>query len=296
MKLEGKEGSKNIDDRRGRRGGGMSRGTRTAGGFGLGTLIIVIIVMLLGGDPSEYLEAANSGGAAPAPTNTAPAQSLENDSENMQIVSKTLRDTEKLWGSIFPKEYNRRYQEPIVVVFEGQTQSACGFASAATGPFYCPADNKVYIDLSFADLLRKRFRAPGDFALAYVVAHEVGHHIQNQLGYSQQVSQARRRMRKKDANAMSVRLELQADYLAGVWAHYADRYSNLLSEGDIQEGLRAASAIGDDAIQKQSQGYVVPDSFTHGTSEQRTRYFTAGYQSGDASKRALDYFFSAREL
>jgi len=296
MKLEGKEGSRNIDDRRGRRGGGMSGRTKTAGGFGIGTLIIVIIVMLMGGDPSEYLGASGGGGTVAPSQTAAPPQNLEEDTENMQIVSKTLRDTEKLWGSVFPKEFNRRYQEPILVVFEGQDRSACGFASAATGPFYCPADNKVYIDLSFADLLRRRFKAPGDFALAYVVAHEVGHHVQNQLGYSQQVSQARRRMREADANAMSVRLELQADYLAGVWAHFADRYSDLLSEGDIEEGLRAASAIGDDAIQKQSQGYVVPDSFTHGTSEQRVRYFAAGYKSGDASKKTLDYFFSAREL
>jgi len=309
MKLEGKEGSKNIDDRRGRRGGGskniddrrgrrggMSGRTKTAGGLGLGGLIIAIIVMLLGGDPSEFLGAAGGGGAtAPAPR-SAPAPNLEEDDINFQIVSKTLRDNEKIWGQIFPKAYGRQYKEPILVVFEGQDRSACGFASAATGPFYCPADNKVYIDLSFADLLRKRFRAPGDFALAYVVAHEVGHHIQNQLGYSQQVSQARRRSSEAQANAMSVRLELQADYLAGVWAHYADSYSDLLEDGDIREALVAASAIGDDAIQKQSQGYVVPDSFTHGTSEQRVKYFSAGYKSGDAAKKTLDYFFSAREL
>ena len=295
MKLEGKEGSKNIDDRRGRRGG-MSGGTKTAGGIGIGTLVIVIIVMLMGGDPSEFLGAAGGGVAAPTTQTSSPAQNLEQDTEEFQIVSKTLRDNEKVWGQLFPQYFNRQYQEPILVVFEGQDRSACGFASAATGPFYCPADNKVYIDLSFADLLRKRFRAPGDFALAYVVAHEVGHHIQNQLGYSQQVSQIRRRGSEKQANAASVRLELQADYLAGVWAHYADRYSDLLEDGDIREALVAASAIGDDAIQKQSQGYVVPDSFTHGSSEQRVRYFTAGYKSGDGSKRALDYFFSASEL
>jgi len=249
MRLEGREGSKNIDDRRGRRGR-LSGGAKTAGGIGLGGLIIVIIIMLLGGDPSEYLGAANSGVSAPAPR-TAPAKSLEDDDPNFRIV---------------------------------------------TGPFYCPADQKVYIDLQFADLMRQRFRAPGDFALAYVVAHEVGHHIQNLLGYSQQVSQARRRGSKKQANAMSVRLELQADYLAGVWAHYADSASKLLEEGDVREALVAASAIGDDAIQKQSQGYVVPDSFTHGSSEQRVKYFNAGYKSGDAKKETLDYFFSAREL
>lgn len=295
MKLEGKEGSRNIDDRRGRRGG-MSGRTKTAGGLGLGTIIIAIIVMLMGGDPSEYLGAAGGGGAVAEAPRSAPAPNLEDDDPNFQIVSKTLRDNEKIWGEIFPQAYGRAYKEPVLVVFEGQDRSACGFASAATGPFYCPADNKVYIDLSFADLLRKRFRAPGDFALAYVVAHEVGHHIQNQLGYSQQVSQARRRSSEAQANAMSVRLELQADYLAGVWAHYADNVSNLLEDGDIREAIVAASAIGDDAIQKQSQGYVVPDSFTHGTSEQRVKYFTAGYKSGDPKKETLDYFFSAREL
>jgi len=273
----------------------MSGRTKTAGGLGLGAIIIAIIVMLLGGDPSEYLGAAGGGAVAEAPR-TAPARDLESDDPNFQIVSKTLRDNEKIWGEIFPQAYGRQYQEPVLVVFEGQTRSSCGFASAATGPFYCPADNQVYIDLSFATLLRKRFRAPGDFALAYVVAHEVGHHIQNQLGYSQQVSQARRRSSEAQANAMSVRLELQADYLAGVWAHYADNVSDLLEEGDIREAIVAASAIGDDAIQKQSQGYVVPDSFTHGTSEQRVKYFTAGYKSGDPKKETLDYFFSAREL
>lgn len=297
MKLEGKGRSKNIDDRRGgRSGGGMTGRTKAAGGFGIGTLLIIIVVALMGGDIQDFLGASNGGGLS-APTQSAPSGGLvDNNDPNADIVSATLYDTEQLWGRLFPQEFNRRYQEPILVLFSGQTSSACGYASAATGPFYCPADSKVYIDLSFADLLRRRFKAPGDFALAYVVAHEVGHHIQNQLGYSQQVSQARRRMREKDANAMSVRLELQADYLAGVWAHYAQKYSDLLSEGDFEEAIRAATAIGDDTIQKQSQGYVVPDSFTHGTSEQRVRYFYAGYKSGDASKNALDYFFSANEL
>ncbi|OAV45975.1 neutral zinc metallopeptidase [Lewinella sp. 4G2] len=293
MKLEGRESSRNIDDRRGGRSrGGMSRGTKTAGGIGLGSIIIAIIVMLLGGDPGEFLGVSNGGGTVTAPSASGPSTGgLVDDSDpNARIVGVTLRETEKIWSQLFPQEYNRRYQEPTLVLFTGQDRSACGFASAATGPFYCPADQQVYIDLSFADLLRQRFKAPGDFALAYVVAHEVGHHIQNQLGYSQQVSQARRRLAKKDANAMSVRLELQADYLAGVWAHYADR-TDLLSEGDIEEALRAASAIGDDKIQKQSQGYVVPDSFTHGSSEQRIKAFYAGYESGDASKAALDYFF-----
>jgi len=275
----------------------MSGRTKAAGGFGIGTILIIIVVALLGGDIQDYLGAANGGGGLAAPSSqTSSGGLVDNTDPNAEIVSATLYDTEQYWGRTFPQEYGRRYQEPVLVLFSGQDRSACGFASAATGPFYCPADNKVYIDLSFADLLRRRFQAPGDFALAYVVAHEVGHHVQNQLGYSQQVSQARRRMREKDANAMSVRLELQADYLAGVWAHHAKTQSDLLSEGDFEEAIKAATAIGDDAIQKQSQGYVVPDSFTHGTSEQRVRYFYAGYKSGDASKESLDYFFSAREL
>ena len=290
MRLDGRQSSKNIDDRRGRRGG-MGRGTKAAGGLGLGGLIIAIVVMLLGGDPSQFVGLADGGGAATAPSGPSTGGLVDESDPNARIVGITLAETETVWKQLFPQEYNRRYPEPTLVLFSGQDRSACGFASAATGPFYCPADQQVYIDLSFADLLRKRFRAPGDFALAYVVAHEVGHHIQNQLGYSQQVSQARRRLSEKDANGMSVRLELQADYLAGVWAHYADRDSGLLSEGDIKEALTAASAIGDDNIQKQSQGYVVPDSFTHGSSEQRVKAFYAGYESGDASKNALDYFF-----
>lgn len=296
MKLEGKGRSKNIDDRRGGRRGGSSGRTKAAGGFGIGTIIIIIIVALMGGDIQDFLGAAEGG--LSAPTQSAPASGglVDNSNPNAEIVSATLYDTEQLWGRLFPQEYGKRYQEPVLVLFSGEDRSACGFASAATGPFYCPADNKIYIDLSFADLLRRRFNAPGDFALAYVVAHEVGHHIQNQLGYSQQVSQARRRVSKKEANALSVRLELQADYLAGVWAHHAQKYSDLLSEGDFEEAIQAASAIGDDAIQKQSQGYVVPDSFTHGTSEQRVKYFYAGYKSGDATKASLDYFFSARDL
>ena len=264
----------------------------------VGTILIIIVVALMGGDIGDFLGAASGGGGltAPAPSQPSTGGLVDNSDRNAEVVSATLYDTEQYWGKTFPQEYNRRYQAPVLVLFTGQTSSGCGHASSATGPFYCPADNKVYIDLSFADLLRRRFKAPGEFALAYVVAHEVGHHVQNQLGYSQQVSQARRRMREKDANAMSVRLELQADYLAGVWAHYADNYSDLLSEEEWRQAIQAASAIGDDAIQKQSQGRVVPDSFTHGTSEQRVRYFYAGYQSGDASKKALDYFFTAQDL
>ncbi len=291
MKIEGRKGSSNIDDRRGNRGG--SGAGRKAGGIGIGTIIIAIIVLFMGGNPMDFLGFSNSAPAS-APASNPGAEIQEGDT-NARIVDVTLAETENTWNRIFREQYGRQYKEPILVLFSGQDRSACGFASAATGPFYCPADQQVYIDLSFADQLRKRFRAPGDFALAYVVAHEVGHHIQNLLGYSSQVSQARRRMSEADANSMSVRLELQADYLAGVWAHDAAR-GNLLEEGDIKEAIQAATAIGDDRIQMESQGYVVPESFTHGTSEQRVKYFYAGFKSGDASKESLDYFFKTRDL
>ena len=296
MKIEGRRKSSNVEDRRGQ--GGMGGGMGKVGGFGIGTVIIMIVVFFLGGNPLDYLGAGGGGGSpAPAPTDTPRSEGgVATGESNADIVQVTLADTEDAWNRLFPQLYNGNYREPVLVMFDGQVRSACGFASAATGPFYCPADQKVYIDLSFADQLRQRFGAPGDFALAYVIAHEVGHHVQNQLGYSQRVSQARNRMSEADANAMSVRLELQADYLAGVWAHYADRTADILEQGDIQEAIQAATAIGDDRLQKESQGYVVPESFTHGTSEQRVRAFTQGYKTGDASKAALDHYFSSRNL
>ncbi|WP_116109241.1 neutral zinc metallopeptidase [Lewinella sp. IMCC34191] len=296
MKIKGRRKSSNVEDRRGS-GGGMMGGMGKTGSFGIGTVIIMIVVFFLGGNPLDYLGIGGGGGAAPAPTETTRSEGgIATGESNADIVQVTLQETEDTWNRLFPQLYNGQYREPVLVMFEGQVRSACGFASAATGPFYCPADQKVYIDLSFADQLRQRFGAPGDFALAYVIAHEVGHHIQNQLGYSQRVSQARNRMSEEDANAMSVRLELQADYLAGVWAHDAKQNADLLEQGDIQEGIQAATAIGDDRLQMESQGYVVPESFTHGTSEQRVRAFTAGYQTGDASKGALDKYFSSRNL
>ncbi|MEM9835925.1 MAG: neutral zinc metallopeptidase [Bacteroidota bacterium] len=294
MRWQGRKGSDNIDDRRGG-GGGRSTGRRAAGGVGIGSIIVVILAMIFGFNPSTLLNILGSGGgAAPAPVETTPGD--QPTDQLGQFVSVVLKETEDVWNKKFPQNFNTRYREPTLVLFQGKVSSACGYASAATGPFYCPADQKVYIDLSFYDQLRTRFKAPGDFAMAYVIAHEVGHHVQNLLGYSSQVQRARSRVSKTEANQLSVRLELQADYLAGVWAHYADRTANILEEGDIEEALRAANAIGDDTIQKQSQGYVVPDSFTHGTSEQRRNAFTAGYRSGDASKEALDMFFTARNI
>ncbi len=275
----------------------MSGGMGKAGGFGIGTVIIMIVVFFLGGNPMDYLGVGGGGGQAPAPTETPRSEGgVATGETNADIVEVTLAETEDTWNRLFPEFYNGQYREPVLVMFERQVRSACGYASAATGPFYCPADQKLYIDLSFADQLRQRFGAPGDFALAYVIAHEVGHHVQNQLGYSQRVSQARNRMSEEDANAMSVRLELQADYLAGVWAHYANQNADILEEGDIQEAIQAATAIGDDQLQMESQGYVVPESFTHGTSEQRVQAFREGYQSGDASQGALDQYFSSRSL
>lgn len=296
MRWQGREGSSNVDDRRGGGGGGKGGSTRkAAGGFGIGSIIVVILALIFGFNPSSLLGIlGGGGGSAPAQVETTPG---DKPTDQMgQFVTVVLKETEDVWNKIFREQYGKSYQEPVLVLFSGEDRSACGFASAATGPFYCPADQQVYIDLSFYDQLRTRFKAPGDFAMAYVIAHEVGHHIQNLLGYSQQVQRARSQMSKTEANGMSVRLELQADYLAGVWAHYADRSAGILEEGDIEEALTAANAIGDDNIQKQSQGYVVPESFTHGTSAQRKASFTAGYRSGDASKKSLDVFFSARDL
>lgn len=294
MRWQGREGSSNVDDRRG--GGGSSRTKKAAGGIGIGTIIIIILSMVLGFNPSSLLGilGGGGGGSTPAQVETTPG---DKPTDQMgQFVTVVLKETEDVWNKVFRESYGKKYKEPVLVLFSGEDRSACGFASAATGPFYCPADQQVYIDLSFYDQLRTRFKAPGDFAMAYVIAHEVGHHIQNLLGYSTQVQRARARSSKEEANAMSVRLELQADYLAGVWAHYTDRTAGILEDGDIEEALTAANAIGDDNIQKQSQGYVVPESFTHGTSAQRKQAFTAGYRSGDASKESLDVFFTARNL
>jgi len=225
---------------------------------------------------------------------TAPAPSTENtklEDEQSQFVAVVLADTEDTWNTVFRKA-GRDYREPSLVLFSGSVRSACGFAQAAMGPFYCPADQKVYIDLSFYSDLQNRFRAPGDFAQAYVIAHEVGHHVQTLLGISEQVQRQRAQLSKAEANQLSVRQELQADCLAGIWAHHADRTRALLEEGDIEEGLNAASAIGDDRLQKQSQGYVTPESFTHGSSAQRVKWFKRGYASGDIN--ACDTFGESR--
>lgn len=266
---EGRQ-SANIEDRR-----GMGRGGMAIGG-GLGGIVILVIALLLGADPRQLLEQLPSDTQAPAsqsrPTNP-------EEEELRGLVGAVLADTEDVWNDIF-RQMGRQYREPTLVLFTDQVQSACGVAGAAVGPFYCPGDQKLYIDLTFYRELRTRFQAPGDFAQAYVIAHEVGHHIQNLLGTMDQVNSARQRMSEAEANQLSVRLELQADFLAGVWAHHAQK-RGVLEQGDVEEALGAASAIGDDRLQRETQGYVVPDSFTHGSSEQRIRWFRKGLETGD---------------
>jgi predicted metalloprotease len=226
--------------------------------------------------------------AGPRPAQQAPAKPA-NDKMS-QFIKTVLADNEDVWSNLFPKVFGRRYQPPVLVLFSGQVQSACGFASAAAGPFYCPLDKKVYIDLAFYDELKRRFNAPGDFAQAYVIAHEIGHHVQNQLGISNKVQSMRPRLSDRDYNKLSVRMELQADFLAGVWAHHMARYAGILDEEDIREAVNAAAQIGDDMIQKRSQGYIVPDAFTHGSSDQRVRWFLYGLKTGnpDLMDRAFE--------
>jgi len=270
MRWRGERQSTNIEDRRGMSGG------KIAVGGGLGTIVILIIAMLFGADPRQLFEQVptdpSSGVQSSRPVNP-------EEEELKQFVSVVLAKSEDVWHDVF-RQNGREYREPTLVLFTDQVQSACGMAGAAVGPFYCPGDEKVYIDLSFYEELRRRFNAPGDFAQAYVIAHEVGHHVQNLLGISDRVDAARGRVSEAEANRLSVRLELQADFFAGVFARYVQN-QGVLEAGDIEEALRAASAIGDDKIQRQTRGYVVPDSFTHGTSEQRLRWFKKGYDTGD---------------
>lgn len=274
MRWRGGRRSTNIEDRRGQRAA-----PKLLGG-GLGTIAIVLIAMYFGVDPTPLLEGMQAGGPASTSGSQPTARDLEND-PLADMVSVVVADTEDVWTEIFAAQ-GQRYQPPTLVMFTGATQSACGLGQAAMGPFYCPADRKAYIDLGFYDQMKNRFNAPGDFAQAYVIAHEVGHHVQNLLGVSGKVHSMKQQMSKADANALSVRLELQADCFAGVWANRADRARNILESGDVEEALNAASAIGDDTLQKQSGRAVVPESFTHGTAAQRQKWFRIGLQSGDA--------------
>jgi predicted metalloprotease len=259
-----------------------------AGGIGLGTIVLALIAVYFGQDPSVVLQNVQ-------PTQQAEQVPYEESAEEAQLrefVSVVLADTEETWGALFAMN-GSQYREPALVLFAGAVESACGFAQAAVGPFYCPADQKVYIDLSFYQDLQQKFGAPGDFAQAYVIAHEVGHHVQTLLGISERNMAARSRASETEANALSVRQELQADCFAGIWAHNANRDRQLLEPGDIEEGLNAASAIGDDRLQKSSRGYIAPESFTHGSSEQRMRWFKRGYDTGDVNSCDT---FAPREL
>ena len=267
--------SDNIEDQR-----GMPVGRGTVVGGGIGTLVLVLLALYFGVDPSVILQGVDPGGS-PGSTRSAQQQRAPaGDDQLRDFVSVILADTEDTWGELF-RRMGRRYEAPHLVLFSGAIQSACGFAEAAVGPFYCPGDRKVYIDLSFYRDLRDRLGAPGDLAQAYVIAHEIGHHVQNLLGIAERVQAAQGRRSRTEANALQVRMELQADCLAGVWANNAQRARNILESGDIEEGLNAAAAIGDDRLQRQSQGRVVPESFTHGSSEQRVRWFKRGIESGE---------------
>ena len=267
--------SGNIEDRR-----GISPGVAVGGG--LGTIILVLAALFFGIDPSVILQNDGSSYDASPPTLERPqrAPASAGDDQLKDFVSVVLADTEDTWRALF-RGMNREYRDPTLVLFTGAVQSACGRAGAAVGPFYCPQDHKLYLDLSFFRDLRDRFRAPGDFAQAYVIAHEVGHHVQTLLGITTKVQSARSQRSEREANALSVRQELQADCFAGVWAHHADRSRKVLESGDVEEALNAAAAIGDDRIQRQTRGAVVPDAFTHGTSAQRVRWFKTGLSSGE---------------
>jgi hypothetical protein len=297
--------SQNVEDRRGM---GSPRGMRIPGGFripggtgrgrvargggigGIGLIILLVAAWFLGLDASFLLQ---GGGPVEAPyTDSQPSapRSAEED-QLAEFVSVVLADTEDTWRPLFD-QMGEQYQDPTLVLFTGEVNSACGFAQAAMGPFYCPADQKVYIDLGFYDDMRNHFGASGDFGQAYVIAHEVGHHVQNLLGIAEQVQRVRQQVGEVESNELSVRMELQADCFSGVWANHADRARNILEEGDVEEGLNAASAIGDDRMQRQAQGYVVPESFTHGSSEQRVRWFRQGLESGQLG--ACDTFSAER--
>jgi predicted metalloprotease len=267
--------SDNIEDRRGIR---VSPGI--AGG-GLGLIVLLLLALFFGIDPSLLMQGASTQVSVPAPSTQANGEPASDPMG--EFVSVVLADTEDTWNALF-REGGADYREPALVLFSGAVQSACGFAEAAVGPFYCPADEKLYIDLAFYRDLKERFAAPGDFAQAYVIAHEVGHHVQHLLGISERVRQQQQRGSQAQANALSVRLELQADCLAGIWAHHANRSRQVLEQGDVEEGLNAASQIGDDRMQMRGRGYVAPESFTHGSGEQRVHWFRVGLQSGDLAQ------------
>lgn len=274
MRWQNRRRSSNIEDRRGAR-----TGFKLAGG-GVGTIAVVLLAMYFGVDPTLLLEGMQSANVPSTDPGTAPGPQDFSQDPLADMVSVVIADTEDVWNDIFAS-MNRQYDEPVLVLFRGATQTACGVGQSYVGPFYCPLDNRAYIDLDFYSELKNRFDAPGDFAQAYVIAHEIGHHVQNQLGISAEVQRQRQRLSTAEANAVSVRLELQADCLAGVWANRTDRAHDFIEQGDVDEALNAASAIGDDRLQQQSGGTVSPDSFTHGTSAQRAHWFRTGLSDGN---------------
>ncbi|MGE7773128.1 KPN_02809 family neutral zinc metallopeptidase [Chitinophaga sp. NPDC101104] len=282
MRWQGRRESTNVDDRR-----GSGRGGLVVGG-GIGTIVIALLVYFLGGDPSQVVNMQQQSGTEQG--QLSPQQEAQ-QKEAASFTKVVLAETEDVWNKVF-RDMGQQYQEPTLVMFTDAVQSACGQASAASGPFYCPADHQVYIDLSFYDELKNNLNAPGDMAMAYVIAHEVGHHVQNLLGISEKVQSMRSRLSEAEYNKLSVKLELQADFYAGLWAHYMKGVADFIEPGDIEEALNAANAIGDDRLQQQSRGYVVPDAFTHGTSAQRMYWFKKGFETGDI--RQGDTFNSAQ--
>jgi len=285
MRIEDQERSSNIEDRR-----GMSVGRGIAGG-GIGIVVIALIAMFLGVDPGVILQSGITEGPAAGSQQPVESRAPSREDKQADFVAAVLGSTEEVWTDIFARG-GRTYRKPTLVLFTGQVQSACGYAQAAVGPFYCPADQKLYIDLAFYRDLQDRFKAPEDFAQAYVIAHEVGHHVQNLLGIAERVHGMQQRAGKQQANALSVRMELQADCFAGIWAAQANQKRRILEPGDVEEGLGAAAAVGDDRIQMATRGYVSPDSFTHGSAQQRVRWFRRGLDTGDL--KACDAFAAAQ--
>ncbi|MEN8137707.1 MAG: neutral zinc metallopeptidase [Bacteroidota bacterium] len=293
MKWKGRSGSDNIEDRR---GGGSNFNPLRGGNrkFSFITIIIIVVALYFGKDPMQFLQMGNEFLSTEQETTTTGVKNTgRSDDEMAHFVEVVLKDTEDVWTKVFREQLNSTYKKPILVMFSGHTTSACGAASASTGPFYCPVDEKVYIDLSFYNQLVNNLGGGGDFAMAYVIAHEVGHHVQKLLGISDKVHELRRKISEEEYNELSVRLELQADFFAGVWAKENQSMNHVLEEGDIEEAMNAANAIGDDRLQKQAQGYAVPETFTHGTSQQRMKWFMKGFETGDMSNGDT---FSAKDL
>jgi hypothetical protein len=284
MRMDDQRESDNLEDRRGG-GFGGGGGLRLGGGrLGIGTIVIALVASyFLGINPLTVLSMLSGGGMPTVEQSAPPAHKPPADDQMAKFVSKVLASTEDTWNEVF-RASGKQYVEPKLVLFSGMTPTACGTGQAAMGPFYCPGDQKVYIDLSFYRDLKERFKAPGEFAQAYVIAHEVGHHVQNQLGIAEQVHRAQQRASRAEANALSVRMELQADCLAGVWGKRTDTMKGILEPGDLEAALNAASAIGDDRLQQQAQGRIVPESFTHGSSDQRVRWFKRGFETGDINQ------------